>query len=218
MKRRISQCGPYHVAFPITVFLCSQPSEAPNTGKFLFRFVQLSCLIGRLSSKINKSVTRVTGDAYRKALFSYIIRYTKDYAVGPLDYCGIARIIHGRYVLSCLVILCFSSYLCIHHSHFFSILVCRNDPQERAYINERLEMSIARRGRIQPGTRKGPADATKKKKVKRKIRGKENRAPLAYPIPGSDQTDAVEEDEIVLERPAKKRRISMDQKIALGLV
>ncbi|KAK6988967.1 hypothetical protein R3P38DRAFT_3092724 [Favolaschia claudopus] len=30
------------------------------------------------------------------ALLSYIIKYTQDYTVGPLDYCGIARRIKGR--------------------------------------------------------------------------------------------------------------------------
>lgn len=31
-----------------------------------------------------------------KALLSYIIQHTLDYTVGPLDYCGIARLIKGR--------------------------------------------------------------------------------------------------------------------------
>ncbi|KAK7012380.1 hypothetical protein R3P38DRAFT_3588120 [Favolaschia claudopus] len=31
-----------------------------------------------------------------RALLSYIIKYTQDYTVGPLDYCGIARRIKGR--------------------------------------------------------------------------------------------------------------------------
>ncbi|KAJ7601865.1 hypothetical protein DFH06DRAFT_1399924 [Mycena polygramma] len=31
-----------------------------------------------------------------KALLSYIIQYTQDYTVGPLDYCGVARLVKGR--------------------------------------------------------------------------------------------------------------------------
>ncbi|KAJ7022894.1 hypothetical protein C8F04DRAFT_1272088 [Mycena alexandri] len=31
-----------------------------------------------------------------KALLSYIIQHTQDFTVGPLDYCGIARLIKGR--------------------------------------------------------------------------------------------------------------------------
>lgn len=52
----------------------------------------------------NIDVTPVTGPARTKELFEYIVTYTNGYAVGPLDYCGVARIIHGRYVplaLSC---------------------------------------------------------------------------------------------------------------------
>lgn len=31
-----------------------------------------------------------------KSLLSYIIKYTKNYTVGPLDYCGVARRVEGR--------------------------------------------------------------------------------------------------------------------------
>jgi hypothetical protein len=31
-----------------------------------------------------------------KVLLSYIIQYTQEYTVGPLDYCGIARLVKGR--------------------------------------------------------------------------------------------------------------------------
>ena len=41
-----------------------------------------------------------------KQLFSYTVFHTKDYAVGPLDYCSIGHIVNGQYVqvLSHLVV------------------------------------------------------------------------------------------------------------------
>lgn len=43
-------------------------------------------------------IENLTGDERKTELFDHIVNHTKKWAVGPLDYCGIARIAHGKQV------------------------------------------------------------------------------------------------------------------------
>lgn len=65
-------------------------STAPKKGKGK----------GKKKAKEPPQVTPAPREEKKKQLFDYIVNYSIDYAVGPLDYCGIAHVRHNQCVSS----------------------------------------------------------------------------------------------------------------------
>ena len=42
-------------------------------------------------------IQKIAEKQRKTELFHHIVMHTNKWAVGPLDYCGVARIIHGKY-------------------------------------------------------------------------------------------------------------------------
>jgi hypothetical protein len=103
---------------------------------------------GRRKSKEPPTITPAPRHEKEKQLFDYIVNYSIDYAVGPLDYCGIAHIRHNQ----CVVLLLYPQNFTSNGN--FRVILCRNDPQVSEYFRDRLEQGIRRRQHLQPGTQK----------------------------------------------------------------
>jgi hypothetical protein len=103
---------------------------------------------GRRKSNEPPTITPAPRHEKEKQLFDHIVNYSIDYAVGPLDYCGIAHIRHNQCVFLVLYPQNFTS------NGNFRVILCRNDPQVGEYFRDRLEQGIRRRQHLQPGTQK----------------------------------------------------------------
>ncbi|KIJ99464.1 hypothetical protein K443DRAFT_8420 [Laccaria amethystina LaAM-08-1] len=115
---------------------------------------------GRRKSNGPPTITAAPRHEKEKQLFNHIVNYSINYAVGPLDYCGIAHIQHNK------------------------VILCRNDPQVSKYLCDRLEQGIRRRQHLQPGTQKvanPKAFKRKRRDVEAESTHHENQHPPAAP-------------------------------------
>lgn len=124
------------------MILCFSSSYIPN---FL-----LSKVKGKGRHKLNEPPTIMPAPRHKKEklLFDHMVNYSIDYAVGPLNYCGIAHIRHNQCVFILLYPLNFTS------NGDFRVILCQNDLQVSEYFCDHLEQGICQHQHLQPGTQK----------------------------------------------------------------
>ncbi|KAK7034181.1 hypothetical protein R3P38DRAFT_3263915 [Favolaschia claudopus] len=120
-----------------------------------------------------------------RTLLTYIIKYTQDFTVGPLDYCGIARRIKGR-----------GGDL---------IMYCKGDPRLQTFYHRRHALSVATAKLKSKGEEKKGLSAKVLAAVERKV----------VKIKVDVGSDAQKENEPTSDCAPKKRRRSADRDLTV---
>ncbi|KAG5222648.1 MULE domain-containing protein [Salix suchowensis] len=120
---------------------------------------------------------RIPDSAKKVKTFDYIVNYTNQYAVGPLDFDGIGRLI------------CRTDPLVPHYIAMRHAVHLREDPEKRKAAQKSLKQQDL----------KGNSDTSKAPKKKRKV--STNHVAASMPAQAVD-------------RPAKRRRVCTDMRIA----
>lgn len=81
----------------LTIQSCPELAPVTSNCYFLYTFIFISnlCLFGR---RPQKTIECITGQSRKIMLFEYIVKETNNVTIGPLEYCGNAKVIttaHG---------------------------------------------------------------------------------------------------------------------------
>ncbi|KAF4571731.1 hypothetical protein EYR40_008254 [Pleurotus pulmonarius] len=129
---------------------------------------------------------RIPESAKKVKTFDYIVNYTNQYAVGPLDFDGIGYIYHRKRLI-CRTDPLVPRYIAMRHA-----VHLREDPEKRKAAQKSLNLK-------EQQEHKGNSITSKVPKKKRKV--------STNHVTASTSAQAVD-------RPAKRRRVCTDMKIA----
>ena len=164
----------------------------------------------------------VLGDKRNECLLSFVTQYRNTYTVGPLDYCGIAKLVHGRgndvYVIPSSL----SSFSLIFDSP--SMLVCNYDPRISQFYNQRRGLEKETIKLKAKGAEHSGIEPTMKRKLLLALGhhtpsgslSSSSSSPISVDSSSlttiSDQTDQTEQ------RPRKRLRRSADRDLNISMI
>lgn len=146
-------------------------------------------------------------------LMKYIITKTLKVSIGPLEYCGVGHIVHiggmPQYAFHLLRI-----EIPNESDPFSSVAVCKGDPEIPILHEKRILRGLDRVSSAldKPGRLKRSRTDKENKSLARKL----SHVDMAYERTGKP-LEVIEHPEVLAPR-AKKRRISADQRLALGCI